>query len=242
MIFHMQLRHLNDVYGCFSWSSGCKELPGLTLYTQVSCSLLLALSSSRVSLSHPAFLPFAQQVSNKDRAAVLPRTNLCARRFYLIGQLPGQTNSLCCLPTLTFPSSPTLHESCTPTDTHPHTHPQSPELYGNRPSQLFLFTLQMNETDRCSTCLNSSQNTQTGGVYVRCRVCAHACGNMCVSIFSGWLLEVYGCIFDSKVQWQVAWLHCLCLLPLRPPPQLCCLLLSSFLACQLSLFTLSNLI
>lgn len=56
---------------------------------------------------------------------------------------------------------------------------KSPELFASTPPQLLLFTLEMNETDRCSTCLNSSQNTQAGGV------CACVCLSLCLVALLG---------------------------------------------------------
>jgi len=79
-----------------------------------------------------------------------------------------------------FSLSPRLPDSCTHIHTHTHTHTymhtckqtqnncshtKSSELYASRSSATALVYARDGMTDRCSTCLNSSPNTHTGGLY-----------------------------------------------------------------------------
>lgn len=101
---------------------------------------------------------------------------------------------------------------------------KSPELFASRPPQLLLFTLEMDETDRCSTCLNSSQNTQAGGVCA-C-VCLLLClvallGNACTGVCVHARCVVFGrarmhVCFKGLVAGGVVSLFCFCDRPPRP--------------------------
>lgn len=80
--------------------------------------------------------------------------------------------------------------------------------------------LEMNETDRCSTCLNSSPNTQTGGVHVWVVVCVCCVYgqrvNMCVWGLFGFRECAVACMYRRS---SGRWHHfvCLCSYPSRLP-------------------------
>lgn len=104
---------------------------------------------------------------------------------------------------------------------HLITHTKSPDLYANRPSATALVCAGDNMTDRCSTCLNSSPNTKTGGVYVSVVVCVCVRGlYVCVC---GWLHRVCGCMYCMFQRSSGRWHHfivCFCSRPSRLPAPL----------------------
>lgn len=117
-----------------------------------------------------------------------------------------------------------------------HTQPLQSSVPTDR-RQLLLFTLEMNETDRCSTCLNSSPNTQTGGVYVSVVVCVCACvQGMCACVCT---CVVVACMFQrSSGRWH-HFIVCCCSHPSRLPSSSSFFLISSplsFLPALLPLF------
>lgn len=95
--------------------------------------------------------------------------------------------------------------------------------------QLLLFTLETNVTDRCSTCLNSSPNNQTGGVHVS--VCVFGeCVHMCVYVGSVWL---HVCFKDLVAGGTTSFV-CFCSHPswFPSPPSFSSLISSPFYICS----------